>query len=67
MVVIFDEVGMWNGENGSFSIKEGGFGKCRGEFARGNGGRSEIGVSDYFNKFFLEDGSGVSRGHVVGD
>ena len=58
---------MWNGENGSLSVEEGGFGKYRGEFTRGNGGRGEIGVGDYFNKFFLEDGNGVNGGHVVSD
>ena len=68
MVIVFDEVNMWNGGNRSFSVKEGGFSEYGREFtgvrSRGRGG---IGVSDYFNKFFLKDGRRVSRGHVVND
>ena len=59
---------MWNGGNRSFSVKEGGFSKYGREFTRVRSrGRGEIRVSDYFNKFFLEDGRGASRGHVVND
>ena len=57
---------MWNRGNRSFSVEEGGFSKYRIEFTRVRSrGKGETGVSDYFGKFFLEDGRGVSRGHVV--
>ena len=68
MVIIFDEVDMWNGGNRSFSVEEGGFSKYGREFTRVRSrGRGEIGVGDYFDKFFLEDRRGAGKGHVVDD
>ena len=65
MVVVFDKVGMGNGRNGSFSVKEGGFCNDGGKFA-GGGSQGEIRIGNNFNKFFFWDRERVCRGHVIG-
>ena len=57
MVIIFDEVGVWNRGNRSFSIKEGGFSEYGIKFTRMRSrGGGEIRVGNYFGEFLLGDG-----------
>ena len=56
MVIIFDDVGVWNRGSRSFSIKEGGFSEYGIKFTRMRSrGGGEIRVSNYFGEFFLGD------------
>ena len=61
MVIIFNEVGVWNRGNRGFSEYGIKFTRMR---SRGGG---EIRVGNYFGESLLGDGRQASRGHVVND